>query len=468
MDYRADFPQKEDIHYFLQTLDDSPSNTKTEQITKLAENCLGIGFPRFLFFHPDDGIIDAVKILKKEITEKKILESRDFSQAQKEISGAINGLNILLKHETDVKKQKAIQEKIRLADQYGKEINLIISIKEAVANHPKLSNIIQNTQFMKDFESLMSIYGKNRKIDPTTTLSFIKLWRYPDLRMQMNEFINAVRAAREANLDILQRGEIPSLEEKHNELAIANEGKLNEMVANYLESEMGSMLSLTSELIGNRAMVNNTQSITDGYFLAFNSKADDAESTRRINTITKGVNEYEKKMRDLQNKKADGEIKRLERLINYQRSPIGFFYEKTHWEPIIGPNDPIAPLKRTLGFAIVEGKKRETTTELDFTKTLGAENLNLTVDERKKLSELLLACDSEVSHHVRTKDGIKQWEKPENFPEKIKKVIDTFNNNQFPHLKNLSDEKKNELVNEALRFSFEVNYNFYNDLLNLF
>jgi hypothetical protein len=120
-------------------------------------------------------------------------------------------------------------------------------------------------------------------------------------------------------------------------------------------------------------------------------------------------------------------------------------------------------INEALRFA-VENRAVELPPVLDFSKAFAEENLNLSIDERNMLTELLQTCDSTI---LRDSNAILIWEKSQLLPPKVEDILTKFNDDRFPHLKSLSPAQKNMLVDEALHFAFEVNYHLAKDLLNL-
>ena len=461
-------PETQNYHQFLKILNDS-SLTSKEQINDIAKGCLDIGFIKSIFFDAHNGIFDSVKVLMNEVVEMD-----SFSEAQKEIAGAIRGLNLLIKYETNKIEQDDIKKEIYVTHQYEKKIKDIFLLKEAIQFEPSLKNVLYDSKFIDDFRILNSLYGRNRKIAIPIVLSLIKASHVNEIRLLLNQFIDAALLVRDTNLEKLSKGELPRLEENKNMSLFDIHGELTQIAVQSLEKEeFINFKALMDDLLNNRVMVTNTQIHKDGMKLAFNYKASDTLS-QRLTMFDEGSKEIQQqKIQELKERanidilntdKIKKEIDILEMLEGYHHRAGGFYYEKSAWEPLIDPQDPIQPIIRIIGFATEEGKKRESGTPLDFTKALGKDNLELSIKERNLLSKLLEVSDSAV---IQKEDAIELWKKSGQLPKSFEGVLNAFDNDEHPHLKSLSDLQKEALVDEALRFSFEVNYHLANDLLNL-
>jgi hypothetical protein len=472
MDYQgySHITRNEPVHYFLKTLNDTSTNLTDKQVTELAKRCLNIKFPQSLAVDPQQEILNSIKILMKDV-----VDIQSITEAQKELYGAIKGLNALLKFELNASKQKVLKENLSNVGQYEQQIKDIFLIKEAVQLEPKSINILHDAQFLNTVGILSSLYGrKKRKIDTPLIQSLIHFWLIPENRPLLNAFAAAAHQAREANLQTLTMGKIPGLHDKHNLELIEKHGALKRAAAETLENQdYQNVKMVIDELFNNRGMVTNTQVHLDGINLAFNSEAPDALSKRLTLNISKSSEAYQGTLEQLKKSAADSsidtrraqeELKNWEKLEGYRARSAGFFYEKSAWDPPISPQNPIKPVNRIVGFAVKEGNKRETTTTLDFTKALGEQNLNLTIKERELLSQLLSACDSAI---LKNPNVIEEWNKSHQLPDDIGEVLKLFANPTLPHLNILSSSQKEALVTEALRFGFEVNYHLADDLLNL-
>lgn len=411
-------------HLLLKALYESKI-TNEKQVSEIANKHLG--FFASLFFSPHQEIFNSVKILMSEIGEMN-----SPSDVQHELMGAINGLNILLRHEKNKPEQEKIKNEIHLTSVCENRVKDIFIIKEAVRNAPKLKDIIHDQSFINQFGNISSLYGKNRKIHPECAFSVIEAFQEPEIHDLLNLFVAAAHLARTENLEKLNQGKLPLLEEDYNQKAFDLHGELTQLAAAFfVAQDFDNFKKLIDDLLKNRTMVTNTQTHKEGLNSAFNSEASDA-SSKRLKNIPK-------------------------KLENYKTGP-GFYYEKSVWEPVIGPEDPIQPLTRIIGFATEEGKQKESRTTLDFTEIIGENNLDLNLEERKLLSQLLKACDSVVSQGLDVEKGL---------PSSIQDILWTFKLSVYPHLMTLSASQKEALVKEALRFAFEVNYHFANDMLNL-
>ncbi len=463
-------PNTQPTHKFLMELNHFSGKGTPETITELAKKCLGIGYLKSWSFNPHKEIFNSVKILMRDVVKMD-----SFSNAQKEIDGAIRGLNILLKNETNPLEQSGIKDELIAISQYKNQIENIFLLKEALKTKPQLNaKIIDNPTFIQGFNDLALLYGRKRKIEIPIVQSLIQVCINPQVYSLLRNFLTAAHQARQANLNSLRDGELPLIEDKHNEDLLMLYAQLIQQATGELEEkDFKNFKALIDDLFNNRSLITNTQVHKDGLRLAFNYLADDTLSYRTKTSIAKGKENYERILTQLQEaehnpaldqKKVTTEIEHWKRLENYRSRSGGFIYETSIWMPLIGPEDPIKPVIRTIGFASKEGQKNESSTLLDFTKALGENHLQLSIDERLSLSQFLEICDLEV---LKDPTMVKAWEEHFTLPQSIANALESFTNDKFSHLKTLSESQLRALISEALRFTFEVNYHLANDLLNL-
>ncbi len=458
--------EHENIHKLLQDLDRLPNHSTDKKVTEVAKHHLK---PVFGFlFTPHKEIFNAAKVLMNDVVAMK-----SFSEAQQEISGAINGLNILLRHETNQSTQQLIKKELEIIAQYNYQVKNFFLLKEALAEDSKLEKLLYEPRFLEDFNALAELYGRGRTIDPPLILAFSRFWNQKEGSLLWRKFLDAASQKRQETLSTLKKGDLP-LEADLSDPLVQINSTLNQFTAETLETkDYRAFKILVDEIFGNRAMVTNSQLHTDGLLLAFNSGDDSTLSTRLKDTIQSCKKKYDTKLEELQSiekgdekdsKKMSNDLKNWQKLEGYRPRPIGTSYEKSEWSPEISAGDPIQPLERVIGFAVKEGRKNESRTPLNFHKILGENNSQLTVAEKVQLSKLLKACDSFATKHPNI---LKEMDQNFKIPASINEVLKSFDNPEWPHLKTLTSMQQEALVREALRFAFEVNYNLANDLLNL-
>ena len=497
-------PEVQNTHIFLKILSACPPETTDEQITAIATGLFGSGFFKTFNFSAHEQIFKSATILMYEVGKMKSL-----SDAQTEIAGAVNGLNILLRGEKKHSRQMKIKGELYIVGEYAKKIDDIFLIKKA-SDDKQILNESSNFKLIEEFGALISLYGRDRRIEAPLVRTLSQALLKPNIRLCLNNFARAIDHARYANLKKLSKGQIPILKDRCNRRLLDTYKKLISVadpLADPVAKEVAQPLGweeyknfkpLIDDLFHNRAMVTNTQIHTEGLNLAFKSRGG---ATIQSLNLAKGVSFQHREKQQLIEKLESGaldqktfnkEIEILQNLEGYCQRSKGFYYEKSLWEPLISITDPIQPITRIIGFATREGNKRESSTSLDFTKALGKDNLNLTFEERSLLSELLNACDSAVREGA---DVMALMRKENRLPQQIAVILKKFNkedlahfmpligsdsqeeltdsqeetlfNNDLPHLEILTDSQKEALVNEALRFAFEVNYHLADDLLGL-
>jgi hypothetical protein len=458
MDYHdaSAVPRHEGIHQFLNTLATHQFQKREvdQQIKKIAKDCLS--------FFQRRGATDKVIVHSVENLMKEVVDMDSLSEAQKEISGAITSLNLLHMHAATKEEQSQIYAEILTVSQYAREIDDIFLLKEAIANDPKLKPLLKNRDFIKDFGLLHMLFGRKRKMDVPLVQSFIQVWINEEARPALKDFLVVARQVRDANLQTLREGQIPFLEEGDNLKLADLHGQLNPIADSLLSpTDYQNFKLLMEDILHNRALVSNTQVHRDGLHLAFNSATEDVLA-KRLRDSSLSMPEHHEKMEESQ------PSLQTEKLKDYVPRKIGglpgLLNQKSVWTPVLGPQDPIQPLTRTIGFATKEGMKSETSTSLDFAKILGESRLNLTIKEREQLTQLLKACDEVIMHD---KDAMQKWSATREFPQRVAKILKAFDGEEFPHLRTLEAKDKEALVTEALRFAFDVNYHLANDLLNV-
>ena len=101
-------------HQFLKALNSCNPQTTDEEIKEIAKKTLDLTF----VYNIDKPILSSVKVLMKDV----VLMS-SYEDAKEEIGGAINALNILIKHETNSKKQIQLKEEIKGLGKYQMKID---------------------------------------------------------------------------------------------------------------------------------------------------------------------------------------------------------------------------------------------------------------------------------------------------------------------------------------------------------
>lgn len=467
MDYR-DYThsiQHAPIHRLLQRLNACTEKTTDTEIKEIAKDCLNIKFPQILMFSAHKAIYDSAK------TFSQIAMKMDsFSEAQKEITGALNGLNILLKHEIDLSIQKKIKQEISEVKNYENQIQEIFLIKEAIKIDRNLETMIVDPKFLNDFSIFRDLSGRKRELDPLTVSLFMKVWKNTENRNLLQKYLKVMNETRNRNLQNLEKGQIPILEDND---PIELSSHLNQTLAMTLPNEEYKKLqNVFNEIFNNRVSVTNTQIHTDGLDSVFNAQDSGPLSVRKKELFASAHQKYEETLDNLKKQAVTDKtlkvaLKNWQKLEGY-RPRTSVYYETSKWIPEINAEDPIQPVNRIVGFATKDGRKNESSTTLDFASILGANNLNLNRDERKILSELLKELDTLVLDNPQVVDDFK---KTKEIPENITKLLNEFTNSQtesiYPHLETLSEQQKKELVSEGLRFALEVNSKLANDLLTL-
>lgn len=471
-------------HQFLRALTACTTRTTDKQIRELAQEKL-----RSLFTpsNAEKPISRAVGVLKRDVF---VMESKKDAMA--EVAGAINALHIL-KAQASGKDKERLNQKLGELEHFSRQVEHIFLLKEAIGADKQLLETIQDQSFLNLFDHLSSLYGENHPFDPAQLRSLVFAWSIPGSRPYLTQFIQYCEIARSANLMVLRAGKIPTLEEKFSQLASKSYAAWadfkNDLLSNQPKMAEGlrSFDALIEEIIFFRALTANSQVHTDSLRMAFNEGYQDKLSRRFLSQSADASREYQHKLGQLQvrleqedNPKVkepiQKEIEELQKLEHcYPRDTQGKVYLKAQWIPQLSAEDPVPPLVRVIGFVIPKQGHRETSTRLDFTTALGPENLQLNAEERGILGELLFQCDAmqtkdpEICEHWKTVDtsGWAEKKLEEKFPERLHTVFRRFEAEQCPHLKTLSDKQKKMLVDEALRFAFEVNYHLADDQLNL-
>lgn len=431
----AQLPRPEaGIHSFLMTLaTEETSKINPGEIARIAQDLLKETPVLSSTTTTHEKIFMAAKMVMDDAVGMSGLYN-----AKKEIIGAINGLYVLLQGESDKSKEQVIRTELNAVEQWARQIQGMtfdVALIEKATDDPALKAITKNSDFLSDFGLLMSLYGRTRNIDNGVVVSVIKAWLDPNIQPLIGQFVKAAVIAKAANLQILESGHIPKPEATHNQKLTAIESTLKQTALPNIEGrdDRSNFSALIGDLF-NRAMVTNSQIHSDGLGLVFNSEAADTLSSRQ-----KGKDDYV--------------------------AGSGFYLQKSEWKPLIGPQDPISAVARTVGFRTREGETKETTIQIDFAIHLGPDKLNLLPAEREMLTKLLKKCDSAV---LKDDEVMTIWREDNQVPKEIANIVlREFDRDDFPNLKELTRDQRRGLVGEALRFAFDVNYHLAINLLNL-
>lgn len=321
-----------------------------------------------------------------------------------------------------------------------------------------IDSLFEDATFIAFIESHLCLLGRRRALDPLAFQGLIQVWQNLAGRQLLLEFIDSAQEARRINLYALAQLRIPLLEEEHHKVPLDRHGKLNEFAATHLDNLIyREFKNMMNDMLYSRTVISNTQKHTEGLDLAFNSKARGI----RVQPIEK-KRAHDDDDEDVESPAVDNEKETQHAQESYSPRPNSSLMHAAWWSPSIGPQDPIKPLVRVIGFATKEGIKMESRTPLDFSIVLGTQII-YTVEERKALSNLLTTCDETF---LRDPNAYHKWQKKKHLPE-IQEALKRFALPDCPNLSKLKVVEKEELVGEALRFSAEVNYHFVNDLFTL-
>lgn len=462
-------------HQFLKSLNACNPQTTDEDIKEIAKKTLNLTF----VYNIDKPILSSVKVLMRDA----ILMS-SYEDAKEEIGGAINALNILIKHETNSKKQTQLKEEIKGLGKYQTKIDDIFLLKEVIGLDNSLMEILKDERFLEVFFVFRTLYGRKQTMDPSSLRSFIRLWlSIPASRPYLNRFLEDAYYIRNDNLKLLREGKIPSIQEQHSARLVRSHGAWIQFTGELYSTSGGVVYSdyqstrlLLDDIYNVRATVTNTQVNTDSLGMAFNCDDPDKLSIRFREIAAAQKRTFEAKLQELQTElsgeldvsekeKIQGKIESLQKLEKYYPRDAGTLIQTAQWIPQLGPKDPIQPLVRIIGFATKEGIKKETATKLDFTRTLGEANLFLNIGERRLLGQLLCITDTLVC--MNPEEG-QEKDRFMRFQDNLIEVLEKFTRPDCPHLSTLTERQKQDLVKEAYRFAYEVNLHLADDQLNLY
>lgn len=462
-------------HQFLKALNSCNPQTTDEEIKEIAKKTLDLTF----VYNIDKPILSSVKVLMKDV----VLMS-SYEDAKEEIGGAINALNILIKHETNSKKQIQLKEEIKGLGKYQMKIDDIFLLKEAISQDNSLTEILKDEWFLEVFCVFRTLYGRRKAIDSSSLGSFIRLWMsIPASRPYLSQFLEDAYNIRNDNLKLLRSGKIPSIQEQHSARLVHSHGAWTQFTGELYSTSGGVTYSdyqaarpLLDDIFNARATVTNTQVHTDSLRMAFNCDDPDKLSIRfreiaaaQKRTFEATLEELQTELRDeldvTEQEQIQRKIESLQKLEKYYPRDAGTLIQTAQWHPQLGPEDPIQPLVRIIGFATKEGIKRETATRLDFTRYLGEANLLLNIEERRLLGQLL--CITDTLTCMNPEEG-QEKDRFMRFQSNLIEVLDQFTQPQCPHLSTLTERQKQDIVKEAYHFAYEVNLHLADDQLNLY
>lgn len=438
-------------------------------------------------------ILGAVKVLKNNVSNISSVKN-----ALKEVAGAIDALQHLLGNASYSKKdQSQIKSEIIALGEVKKKLDNIALLREVVTDQSdEIMHVLNDDAFIKVFMELRELFGRTIKLETPTIAALINLWNSPEGATAFKNYLAEMKSKRAANLETLdtditirtRKGQKETIRQFPVERTLRQtEGKhvgkprweslydtLLMTSAEKLKRPERVQLKILQDEIRDRTLVFNTQLHEDSIPFAFNVDYP-AQDTERAGTFKEIVTKAHQLNRDelsvlqeslkkegLEKKERETIEKRiavLERLENYYPRAGSLTYQKSVWSPLMGPNDPIVPVYRTIGFAGQEGFGKETKIVLDFTEALG-KGVVLQVEERQILANLLKAADSVISEL-----GKEPKELPHPLSASMTAVLEKFK--EHPNLQKLDDNQKAALVMEALRFAFEVNYHLIANQLKL-